>query len=307
MLIPSHFLFHVLWGKISIIFVERCSYVPDNIMYQNKELSLSEVSQLSNPQLYDYFTNNPVRWICCIIPADKHERIVRCVKLRDANEEISSISRLSYCPSDILREGVYNRCNLPKQEMFYGTLFGEGGDEIKHAEITSVFEISDLCHETSYEDEYYVSGEWLATRDISALVIFDHTQPAKSSIIQKAKYEAEQLLLAHPNETIGDVSIIKAFSQEVRNNSEYRFSACYSAFLFKSFPIDAIIYPSVRTENVGTCIAIRPSFVDSGGIKLIGTTKNKLFLEGDRKISGIVYQHGRIDERTNLIRYDIIG
>lgn len=267
---------------------------------------LDELHQLEDSELLQYFEKHPVGWVRCTIPVGKRERIVRCTRLKDADEKVDSISRLSYCPSYLLREGVYNRCNLPKQEMFYGTLFGEGDDEIKHALITSVFEVSDLCHETSNKDEYYVSGEWLATKDIKALVIFDHTQSAKSTIIQKAKQKAEQFLSAYPDRTIGDAALIEAFSKEVKNNSDYRITACYSDYLFNKCGVSAIVYPSVRTGKVGTCIAIRPSLVDSGDIKLIATSKYTFYLDSYKKINGKPYQHGYVDEITGHIRYERI-
>lgn len=269
-------------------------------------MCLDILLQMEESQLMQYFREHPVKWVSCAIPLGKQERIIRCSKLKDENEQVGSISRLSYCPSPLLGDSVYNRCNLPKQEMFYGTLFGEEYDEIQHALITSVFEVSDLCHETSTEDEYYVSGEWLATREIMSLVIFDHTQPAISSLFRKAKIKAEQFLSKNPKETIGDTALIQAFSQDVKNNSDYRVSACYSTFLFNNYPIDAIVYPSVRTGKVGICIAIRPSFVDAGGIELIASSMYKLYSEGFKRIIGMPYKHGFIDNDTGLIRYDRI-
>ena len=262
--------------------------------------------RLKAPQLLRYYSNNPTRWVRCIIPAGKNERIVRCTGLYSAEEEADEISRLSYCPSSKLKEGVFNRCNLPKQEMFYGTLFGEDNDEIQHALITSIFEVSDLCHETSTDDEYYLSGEWLVSRDLSALVIFDHTKPARNTFFQMAKYNADQYLAEHPNNGLGDKGIIDAFSSEVFHNADYRVSAYYADYLFRTQPIDAIVYPSVRTGHVGSCIAIRPSVVDSGVLTLVRASKYRMYSGGEKKVHGRAYEHGHIDYQTGLIRYEPI-
>ena len=266
-------------------------------------MNIDALCRLSDIQLYQFFSEYPIKWVSCFIPVEKQEHIVRCTKLKDENGEVFSISRLSYCPSPLLADNVYNRCNLPKQEMFYGTLYGEEDDEIQHALITSVFEVSNLCHETSEEDEFYLSGIWRATRDITTIIIFDNNQPAKNTFFNRAKQRAELFLAEHPNEDLGDMTLVEAFSRDVKENIDYRITAVYSDFLFKRFPIDAIVYPSVRTGKVGTCIAIRPSFVDSGGIELVSTSKYRLYSEGEKSVRGVICQHGSIDMQAGKINY----
>ncbi|MBO4843452.1 MAG: hypothetical protein J5490_02585 [Bacteroidales bacterium] len=268
--------------------------------------TLSELQKLTDSQLLDYYRANPTRWVKCTIPARKLERIVRCTKLINADENVSNISRLSYCPSKRLSEGVFNRCSFPKQEMFYGTIYGRDGDEIIEALMTSIIEVSDLCHYTTYQEEYYVSGEWIVKKDLVTILIYDSSSIAKNSFFKEADYLPQQYIAQHLDETFGDPAIIEAFSHEVKNNSDYRISASYSNFLFSFSSIDAIIYPSVRTSQFGTCIAIRPSFVDSGGLELVATSKYKLYLDGEKSVRAVAYQHGYVDCETNRVRYESI-
>lgn len=243
-------------------------------------------------------------WVRITVPTNKQEHIVRCIGLSNLEDKASEVSRLSYCPSRYLKEGVYNRCNLPKQEMFYGTLYGEECDEIKHALMTSIIEVSSLCHETSTYDEYYLMGEWIVKRELQAIVVFDHNKAAKNSIFKDAKNLIETYVAARQIDVFGNSLLIEAFSREVVNNNDYKVSAAYSSYLFDNFPIDAIVYPSVRTDSYGTCIAIRPTFVDSGGIELINAYKYKVFLSGVKKVDAIICQKGQIDKETGKVHYE---
>jgi hypothetical protein len=267
-------------------------------------MTLHELDTLSDTQLLHWFSKLRTKWVKCTIPAGKYERIVRCVVLRDAEEDVANASRISYCPSAYLADGVYNRCNLPKQEMFYGTLYGREGDVIKEALLTSIFEVSGLCHETSRQDEYYASGEWLVIRDLVSIVIFEPTQLARNSFFKDAEDTPQIYLAAHSGDEFGETALIEAFKREVKDNSQYRISANYSDYLFRNYPIDAIIYPSVRTGQVGTCIAIRPSFVDSGGLQLIKASKYRLYSTGEKKVAGYAFQRGHVDAETGSIQFE---
>ena len=264
------------------------------------------LDKLSLEELKSLFSKDNSKWVRCIIPANKKERVTRIVPLKNPYEDIKMISQLSYCPKILLSPDRFNRCNLPKQEMFYGTLWGEEGDEIINPIITSVFETSRICQKESTLDEFYLSGEWIVCKEMRALVIFDYASIAKNKFFANASIVPEQFLKDNKNAEFGNPEIVDAFSKPIKQNDDYLVSAAYADHIFSTGRIDAIIYPSVKTDATGTCIAIQPSFVDNGGLHLVKANKYKMFLAGKDSVRGFPYQRATINGETGeTVFYDI--
>ncbi|MDP3930081.1 MAG: hypothetical protein Q8R57_13755 [Bacteroidota bacterium] len=56
--------------------------------------------------------------------------------------------------------------------------------------------------------------------------------------------------------------ISEEFAKPVKSHEEYKFSALYSTKVLLEKGKDAIIYPSVKTDTEGLCIAIKPNIIE---------------------------------------------
>jgi hypothetical protein len=211
----------------------------------------------------------------------------------------SEISYLKKTP--LLNYEKYERCNLPKESVFYGS----DGREVAACEV---------CHGTLDKKHpilYLTVGEWKLKKAINVSIIC-HSKKAHrtgSDLI-----EAYQSVLALKKQTAKNKSEIRQwkiinkalaneFSKTVPTNEEYKymFSALYTHCLLKSGKSSGVFYPSVGYRFYGHNVAYNTELIDNGTLVLEKVHHVKCTFVSKKKPPKI-----DIIESTNTFRGDDI-
>lgn len=230
------------------------------------ELKDIEWDSLNNDRIYEVLSSIPTKWPKIELP--KLSTIDRAVGCQD-KEIVNNAKRLSFCPFKHMsksQKSEYQRCNLPGQEMFYGSLMPSEYDKIEQARIISLCESSKLIRNKEQGHERFIFGLWELQDPLHCLVIIDDQNKYNAEILSGAQNAVRQ----HKMEfTENQRYIAKQFYGKANTNKEYRLCAIYANYILSKNEIDAIIYPSTQTASDGACIAIKPHAIDSGKLKLI--------------------------------------
>lgn len=219
---------------------------------------------------------NDIPWLTVTLEPYHNIIIDRAVSVKEG-EVVDNVSRISCCPVDKLPKNQYSRCSLPSQTVFYGSLFfpevAEG--EIGDPRFISIAETSSLLWSDEDGEESYVFGNWRVIHPLSCVIVVDPLIKYSVKFLDdSAKAFKEALVRNHVlGRTYSLISAkVKTFIKRSTKRNDYEDSAKLASSLFSNPDVDAIIYPSVKTDYEGCCIAIKKQSIDDGKIQLANVT-----------------------------------
>jgi hypothetical protein len=241
-----------------------------------KEIDLSKISFTKAKTIFDYLIYGMDLYCGGEITPN---RIITRVRIHHENEEFFHTEKdLSYNPhgENLLK---YSRCSLPFNSMFYGAIDFDKYNDLRIADSIEAKRL--LIGTPMFESEIgsqvlkdgkplrFSIGFWELKKPLDAIMIafnkkakiFDkHLKENKESfmrIIDEDKNPLPKEYIYKFLEFISD-----EFAKPVVNHEDYKFSAIYSHMVLLNKVKDAIIYPSVKTETEGLCIAIKPNIIE---------------------------------------------
>lgn len=241
----------------------------------------------------------------CYLGPNTGEIIERAVKIAP-EEDIHEVSRISYCPKEKMTrwmEEHFQRCNLPGQEMFYGSIIEpyEDSENFSAMVSTSICESSEFYRNPNSPDgdEFYAFGGWHAKEDICCMMILDPARDYQLRFLIEAQ-EAQKKILRDKGLKNGQLykRLVSAFTSPAKCDEDYKVTAAFADFVFTNYPdVDAILYPSIQTNAQGLCIAIKPSVIDSGKIVAHRVLKDVVSKRGNR-ITAKIIEAANIEDGT---------
>lgn len=218
------------------------------------------------------------------IISDFPKIIERAVQNDDLESEFTTVERISYTLPKW--NNVYKRASTPKNSMFYGspTIEEYGEKMLDVCRITISCEACDLMRksEFSLDDNirYMTFGQWEVEDTLNLLTIIDPTKKYTNPLMIKLQRNYLLKLEKHPElkaSTLEYMTFIAGeFSKPVSEgaNHEYLISALFTERFTKGTGFDGVIYPSVKADEIGLCIAIYPDSIKK--IKLRQVSQYKI-------------------------------
>ena len=209
--------------------------------------------------------------------------IDRAVLNSNLEPEFNTKARIFYKPPQYNK--TFQRASSPSQTMFYGSITPEetSEDEIDNARITAAFELVDLLRDTNSGDGERVItyGKWLVTEKLSLIAIVDPQKQYKvkylNDIASGYRNQISDLPVALKQKTLDWLSFLtNEFRKDVKKDEEYNYmiSGLFSE-IAAQMNVDGVLYPSVRTNEDGICIAIKPESAEAK-LELIKVLQCKL-------------------------------
>jgi len=180
-------------------------------------------------------------------------------------------SEISFNPNSV----DFGRANKPGTPMFYGSFAAPG---MQNPILTNALEIlsglSKLDNKTLNE-KYIITndsieltvGKWKIEKAIPVVPMIFYEEYLLKNEIFRTLY-IHYLKANKGNQKIKDTIhfIASEFAKsKIDSTADYKISAAFTEFIFKNLndKVEAIIYPSVRSDGEGFNIAISPKFVHS--------------------------------------------
>jgi len=169
-----------------------------------------------------------------------------------------------------VREDFYNvhkfgRANAPLRAHFYGSI---KSDEIPQPRMTILTEISEEFREHRDFQVTYTVGQWRVKKEFKAYA-FLYSEKFKASkrvseIIEQWTEEIEKSKIVDKilAKAIGRFISDEFAKREIKNHEDYKISAAVSELLFHNSGVPAIVYPSVRSDYLGTNVVIMGDYID---------------------------------------------
>lgn len=240
-----------------------------------KGSDISKISFTKAKVIFDYLTNGLEMYCGAEI---QPSRVITRVRVHLDNEDFFYTEiDLSYHPNNekILN---YSRCALPFYSLFYGAI---DFDKYNNQQIedssnakklligTPMFEseLGNLVLQSGKPIRFSI-GYWELKQPLDAIfVVFNENAKIFARYLKEEKENFKKIIQMDkklPQEYIYKfLSFISyEFSKSIKSHEEYKFSALYSKMVLFEKMKDAIVYPSVKTETEGLCIAIKPSIIE---------------------------------------------
>jgi hypothetical protein len=178
-------------------------------------------------------------------------------------EPFSKITEISFNPK---AEKKFGRANTPNKPMFYGSF---AAPNMQNPIITNTAEIIHILANGNNKIENnsveLTFGKWRIEKPLPVVpIIFNEIHLSKHKIFRPL-YDS---YMSYNQNNHRNKEIIKFIAQEfskvnIKSNLDYKISAAFTELILKNYKgkIEAIIYPSVRTDGEGFNIAISPDFV----------------------------------------------
>ncbi|WP_320017805.1 hypothetical protein [Labilibaculum manganireducens] len=171
---------------------------------------------------------------------------------------------LSFTPEEYNTK--YQRASTPEQTMFYGAVVPEieGEGEITSERIIGASEVSDFLRNPESEDgeEIIVFGKWLVKEKITLLSIINpEVQNNKIKFFQDMTKDYHTFLNSIGEKKKDAIAFQEYMSSEfskseILGEHDYLITAKFTENLIEK--CDGVIYPSVRADYNGLCVAIKP-------------------------------------------------
>lgn len=186
----------------------------------------------------------------------------------------------------------FGRCNFKGQQVFYGSVFT---DEIKDLRLTGISEIIDFDSLDRNQRHFIAIGRWLILENINMAELYLSDQKIKNQISRHANENHNNWLSAlSSEEREKNIEIMNFFSDEFTEpRGRYELTSAISNRYFKmffqsqedkkSFSIEGLSYPSVKTEGLGMNVALLPDTVDKK-LKLEVVLINEIVFVGPKEI-----------------------
>lgn len=198
---------------------------------------------------------------------DSGKIIHRARKIKKG-ENLSTVEQLSYTPSEF--NTTYQRASTPEQTMFYGAVIPEveGENEINLERIIGACETSSFLRDTNSPDgeEIIVFGKWRVKQKTSLFSIINpEIENNQIEFFKEMTMNYHSFLDANKDK-IEDAELFQTFlssefaKSNIRGEFDYLISSKFTEFVVKH--LAGVIYPSVRADYNGLCVAIKPEIAD---------------------------------------------
>ena len=214
--------------------------------------------------------------------------------------------------TDVDKIMEYGRGNLPRNSMFYGSVYATGSIENIKVHMTAYMEVSSILHnyqDTSRKHEFFYTSKWQVKEDFEVVAIINHEKFQKNNEPAKylaSKYNefAKELKEDASNLNLMINYIAEQYAREVKKdeNWKYKISANYTQYLL-SKGITGVLYPSVKTEGESFNIVMPPDKADEL-LNLTGVALSESHTIGKKSLIGHCL-FGRIDNIGNVIWRDV--
>lgn len=227
------------------------------------QLSKGRNLELSRIQYFleNHFTGHPIPHVTL------EPRYFTRASLNRNGEVFRHWQRCSYNPK--LEEINLQRCNYPKQQVFYCSMDSETTSA--DPDITCIVETCWEYIKDYKQRRFYVTmSKWMAMRKLKVLVLpFLDISSEKNSTFQKIKEQANKEILQNfdnSNEIFAKLKhISNIFSGSHNKKRLYKISAAFFNFLFKydhQNIYDGLMFPSANTEGSGINLALKKHLID---------------------------------------------
>ena len=200
---------------------------------------------------------------------DYPKMMERAVQNSKKEPEFNTIERISFTLPEW--NTVYKRASTPNNTMFYATpMVEEYGEKfLDYARITISMEACDLLREVEFSMDDnkrdITFGLWEVIGQLNMVTIFDPTKDYKLPLLQRLKENYLAHINQHPELKATTLEFLTYLSQEFskpvkdKDNNQYMISAIFSEIAVNKRGYDGVIYPSVKADGIGLCIALHPN------------------------------------------------
>lgn len=216
--------------------------------------------------------------------------VIYRIRPNSENKSFTKTSDLSYKPQEYNK--TYQRASSPQATMFYGSIipFENLNSEVDMARVIAATEASNLIRNKDSADgvEIVSFGKWRVLDTISlGTVVYSEVERNVTPYAKgRAKYLVELLEkspdIAEQGKLMMDFIASEFAKKEIRGDFDYIISALFTERIIEK-GFDGVIYPSVRAEEKGMNVAIRPSVVD-GKMRLEGVVECQVYKQGSEII-----------------------
>ena len=194
----------------------------------------------------------------------KEGTIIERGRINTTDEPFHSESEISV-REDFYNIRMYGRANPPFVSVFYGSI---KSDEIPQPRMTILAELSEEFKKGKNFKLSYTVGQWRVKKDFTAYCYLYSEKFRASSAIAKILDEWRNSLDASSIADKEDAKLIGEFiseeftKKEIKSHHDYKISAAIAELKFRNTNTASILYPSVRTDYLGTNIAIRGHLIE---------------------------------------------
>lgn len=223
-----------------------------------------------------------------VILTDYHEgKIIHRARCINKGDNIVNASQLSFTPTKLNTR--YQRASTPEQTMFYGALIPEINieGEISNERLIGACEASKFLRDYDAPDgeEIIVFGKWIVRNKISLLTIINpEIESNNINFFKKMTSKYHVFLETYPDKR-EDAELFQSFmssefaKSDIKGDFDYLITAKFTERIIEHY--DGVVYPSVRAEFNGLCVAINPEIVNEN-LELIGVLECKISKLGNK-------------------------
>ncbi|WP_062129012.1 hypothetical protein [Geofilum rubicundum] len=191
-------------------------------------------------------------------------KIIHRARQINKGQVLSENHELSFTPDKF--NSKYQRASTPEQTMFYGAVIPEikGQGELTTERIIGACEVSNLLRDPNTEDgeEIIIFGKWCVKEKITLLsIISPDMEKNKINFFQEMTRDYHLYLEQLGEQKEDAIAFQEYMSSEfakidIRGEYDYLISAKLTENAIRN--CDGVIYPSVRADYNGLCVAIKP-------------------------------------------------
>lgn len=250
-------------------------------------LKRADFNRLTFNEVYRYIekTISFIPFTVARIHANHH---VERARINFNGEIFNKEELISYIKDPSIIKG-YGRANKPSQSMFYGAV---KSDLVPLPRIVNCAEIHDVLrtkNKNNITTDFIVTvGKWRIINDIDVIeMVFKDDLINNVPDIERAyKQQMSHFEKKIPHGINQMKYLLSFFSDEfaksnIESDRDYWISAAYTNMALKFKGINGIMYPSVRTEYLGTNVALTPEAVDKN-LRLEKVEMFKVFVKGHK-------------------------
>ncbi len=207
------------------------------------------------------------------------EVIVRARPYKSGEKSFSQVSDLSYKPQKY--NNTYQRASTPKRTIFYGGYTDQKSESYNLSEnrFTGTLEsMRWLADGTTNRMQRIAYGRWDVVSPISLAVILGSKDMKSNNPLMREIYrEFEEFINCLPKKVKRNAIAIGEFFSEKfsdpvpsdANHFLYLLSAIWAETCIDA-GVEGVLYPSVRTDGEGICVAICPDSCSKLQLKVVG-------------------------------------
>lgn len=187
-------------------------------------------------------------------------------------DDFPSHSREVSYPYDAEFVQSYGRCNYPGQQVFYGAVMS---GKIEEPRVVGYSEIFDFKNFDRTKRHFVATSKWLVLDEIYLVELYLRDEQIRNKIAANAnKFHKEQLATLPDESRKPHEEILSYLSDEFSEpEGKYQITSTISNSYYgmsfrqtsgsRTFSVEGITYPSVKTEGTGMNVALLPGAVDN--------------------------------------------